>query len=307
MRVLDQFNEKDSSFTTVPAKREITIRDLFTHTGGIACSEEVSAIKMKNKLTTELRTLGEFTKEVVELPIAYQPGEKWVYSGCMNVLAYVCEIISGQSFDQFLQTRLFGPLGMSDTYFYVPAGKASRLPAIYSEDAQGKLQRLPKSEEEKAKDPNGTYFWASGGLNSTLTDYAIFQQMLLNGGEYNGKRILSPATVRMALSNQIGDLNTFFDASGKILGDIEQRDKYGLGFGLTSATSAAILPVSEGSFYWGGFWGTWGWVDPNEGIVAMIFTQKAAVPNTTASDLWGKFQVLVYQAIMQLNYPKRLK
>jgi CubicO group peptidase (beta-lactamase class C family) len=119
--------------------------------------------------------------------------------------------------------------------------------------------------------------------------------MLLNGGEYNGKRILSPATVRMALSNQIGDLNTFFG----------ERDKYGLGFGLTSATSAAILPVSEGSFYWGGSLGTWGWVDPNEGIVAMICTQKA--PNTTASDFSRKFQVLVYQAIMQLNYPKRLK
>jgi CubicO group peptidase (beta-lactamase class C family) len=123
MRVLGQFNEKDSSFTTVPAKREIIIRDLFTHTGGIACSEEVSAIKMKNKLTTESRTLGEFTKALVELPIAYQPGEKWEYSGCMDVLAYVCEIISGQSFDQFLQTRLFGPLGMMIPIFTYQQGK----------------------------------------------------------------------------------------------------------------------------------------------------------------------------------------
>ena len=135
------------------------------------------------------------------------------------------------------------------------------------------------------KTTNGTYFSGGAGLSSSLQDYAIFLQMLLNGGEYNGKRILSPMTINLILTNQIGDLNV-------------GQDKFGLGFSLNSAKSAARLPVPAGAFAWGGYFGTTYWADPKEGVIGLIYTQK--VPNSygNAAD---KFKVLLYQAIMESN------
>ena len=297
-KVLEKFNDKDSSYTTVPAKREITIRQLLTHTSGISYpsigTKEAVAIYAKNKIPSGIgtpnNTLADAMNRLAALPLIHQPGEKWTYGLSVDVVGYLIEVLSGQSLDQFLRTRLFDPLGMNDTYFYLPASKQTRLTRVYTEDSTTALRRMPAQggiSEDYPKQA-GTYFSGGAGLSSTMYDYAIFLQMMLNGGEYNGQRFLSPTTVRLITTNQIGELN-------------QGLNKFGLGFALTSEKSAARLPVSQGSFDWGGFFGTTYWVDPKEGIVALVYTQK--VPNSYG-DLTDKFKVLVYQAITQLQVPK---
>ena len=298
-KVLDKFNEKDSTFTTVPAKREITIRQLLTHTSGISYpgigSKDAVAMYAKNNIPSGIGTpngilLEDAMNRLGALPLLHQPGEKWTYGLSVDLVGRLIEVLSGQSLDQYLRTRLFEPLGMKDTYFYLPTDRQARLTNVFTEDADKKIQPMPARGGISADYPKqpGTYFSGGGGLSSTMYDYAIFLQMMLNGGEYNGNRFLSPTTVRLITTNQIGDLN-------------QGNNKFGLGFAITSAKSAALLPVSEGSFDWGGFFGTTYWVDPREGIVALIYTQK--VPNSYG-DLTDKFKVLVYQAITQMQAPK---
>lgn len=294
-KVLEKFNEKDSSFTTVPAKREITIRQLLTHTSGISYpgigTKEAVAMYAKHKIPsgigTPSGTLSDAMTRLGALPLLHQPGEKWTYGLSVDVVGYLIEVLSGQSLDQYLRTRLFDPLGMNDTFFYLPAAKQSRLTMVYTEDSTKAIKPLPSLNGLSSDYPKqaGTYFSGGAGLSSTMYDYAIFLQMMLNGGEYGGKRFLSPTTVRLITRNQIGDLN-------------QGLNKFGLGFSITSEKSAARLPVSEGTFDWGGFFGTTYWVDPKEGIIAQIYTQK--VPNSYG-DLTDKFKVLVYQAIMQMK------
>ncbi len=292
MTVLDKFNPTDSSYTTQPAKRPITIRQLLTHTSGLDYpgigSKEMTAIYAKAKIPSGIGAapgpvLGESMNRLAALPLVHQPGERWTYGLSCDLLGYLVEVVSGQSFDQFLRTRLFDPLGMNDTWFYLPTAKKSRLLTLYTEDSTKTVTPWPAQRGVFTDYPNqaGTYFSGGAGLSSTAYDYAIFLQMLLNKGEYNGKRFLAPATIRIMLTNQIGDLN---------VGD----NKFGLGVGLVSAKSAAKLPVSEGSFEWGGFFGTTYWADPQTGTIALLMTQK--YPNSYG-DLNDKFRVLVYQAL----------
>ena len=297
-KVLDKFNEKDTTFTTVPAKREITIRQLLTHTSGIGYpvigSKEMNAIYAKYKIPSGIgtpdRKLDEAMIALAALPLSHQPGERWTYGLSVDLLGRLIEVWSGQPLDQFLRTRLFEPLGMNDTYFYLPAAKQNRLATLYTEDSTTALRRQTATLSASPDFPkaNGTYFSGGAGLSSTLYDYGVFLQMLLNGGEYNGKRLLSPTTVRLITTNQIGELN-------------QGLNKFGLGFAITSERSAARMPVSQGSFDWGGIFGTTYWVDPKEDLVALIYTQK--FPNSYG-DLTDKFKVLVYQAITQMNETK---
>lgn len=294
MTVLDKFNEKDSTYTTVPAKREITIRQLLTHTSGISYpqigTKEARAIYAKNQIPSGIGTpefvLADAMNKLATLPLLNQPGEKWSYSISSDLLGYLIEVVSGQSLDQFFKTRIFTPLGMNDTYFYLPAAKQVRLVGLNTEDSTGHVRPAPAYQSGAANYPktNGTYYSGGAGLVSTLDDYAVFLQMLLNGGEYNGKRLLSPATVRMITANQIGELN-------------QGINKFGLGFAITTPASAARIPMSVGSFEWGGFFSTTYWADPKEDLVALIYTQK--YPNTSAGDLSDKFKVLVYQALTE--------
>ena len=200
------------------------------------------------------------------------------------MLGYLVEVISGMSLSDFFAKRIFEPLGMKDSYFYLPSSKYNRLATLYTEDSLHHLAKGPESVNGirlNYPNTNGTYFSGGGGLSSTMYDYAIFMQMFLNGGEYNGKRILSRSSVRMMTMNQIGDLN---QGSGK----------FGLGFGIITERGSARVPLSEGSFEWGGYFGTTYWADPKENIIALIMTQQ--VPNSHG-DLPGKFKVLVYQAL----------
>lgn len=292
--VLDQFNPADSSYTTVPAVRQVTIKDLLTHTSGLGYaqigSKEAKAIYAKNKITAGLGVKDESLLAAMTrlgtLPLMHQPGEKWTYGLNTDLLGNLVEIISGTSLDEFFRARIFEPLQMKDTYFFIPKGKTNRLVNLYTETPGGKLI---KAGETMLNGPvaadypliKSKYYSGGAGLSSTIYDYGVFLQMLLNNGEYNGRRLLGRNTVRMMTMNQIGDLN---------LGD----DKFGLGFRIVSQQGSSHTPAQEGTFSWGGAFATSYWVDPKERMVMLFYRQ---LQNPTHNDVVEKFRALTYQAI----------
>jgi CubicO group peptidase (beta-lactamase class C family) len=218
------------------------------------------------------------------LPLIHQPGEKWIYGLNVDLLGYLVEIWSGLSLDDFFRLRIFEPLGMKDTYFNVPAEKANRLVYLYSEDSVGHL--IKQSGWVLGMDVNfplrkKTYFSGGGGLSSTVYDYAVFLQMLLNGGEYNGQRLLSRNTVRMMTMNQIGNID---------FGD----NKFGLGFSIVTEKSSGAFPSQAGTFSWGGAFSTSYWADPKEKMIVIFYRQSWI---TKHGELGDKFRVLSYQAL----------
>ena len=294
-KVLDKFNPADSSFTTISAKREITIRDLLTHTSGIGYAQigsgPANAIYAKNGVTSgigiENQTLEDNMKKLAKLPLFHQPGEKFTYGLNTDLLGYLVEVVSGMKLDEFMSKRIFEPLGMKDTYFNIPTEKQSRLVSLYSQ-INGNLFYPPESTLMQGTKvyrdyPNlgFTMMSGGGGLSSTIMDYAIFLQMMLNEGTYNGVRILSRNSVRMMTINQIGDLNNGIN-------------KFGLGFGITTEKGSAKLPTQEGTYEWGGMFATSYWVDPKEKIVGLFFRNIYPTQNGDISD---RFRVMVYQAI----------
>jgi CubicO group peptidase (beta-lactamase class C family) len=293
--VLVKFNPADTSYTTVPASREVTIKDLLTHTSGLGYaqigSKEANAIYAKHDITAGLgvknKTLLEAMSKLGELPLMHQPGEKFTYGLNNDVLGCVVEIISGMSLDEFFKTKIFEPLGMKDTYFNIPASKAKRLVNLYTEKSPGVLVKADAGMLNSAAASNyplvpHTYYSGGAGLSSTLYDYGIFLQMLLNNGEYNGKRILGKNTVRMMITNQIEDVN------------YANSNKFGLGFQLVTEKSSGQTPAQVGTFNWGGAFATSYWVDPKEKIVMLFYRQLQA---RSRNDVVEKFRALTYQAI----------
>lgn len=288
--VLDRFNEKDTTFTTVPAKREITIRDLLTHTSGIEYagigSPTMRAIYAKYDIPGGFGSagvrIGDKMRVLGKLPLLHNPGEKFTYGLNVDVLGYLVEVWSGETLDQYFHNHIFTPLGMNDTYFYIPQEKAERLVKVVTEDGNRKLINAPDSFVSYPLLTNGTYYSGGAGLSSTVRDYGIFLQMMLNGGEYNGVRILAPRTVELMTSNQIGDL-------------FVGKDKFGLGFEITTEAGQTQLGISKGSFAWGGYFGTTYWADPEKKIVGLLFINQSPLRH---GDIQGKFKAMVYQAIM---------
>lgn len=275
-KVIKSFNASDSSFTTTPAKREITFRDLLTHTSGIDYpaigTDTMQAIYAKNNIPSGLGYFNESLlskmKTLGGLPLIHNPGERFTYGLNSDLLGCLIEIISGESLETYCHNNIFGPLGMKDTYFNVPATKASRLANVYTEDNNQKI--IEWSQSFRNLDPKypliaKTYFSGGAGLSSTALDYAIFLQMLLNGGSYNGKQILGRRTVELMLSPQL---------PANFLGD----DNMCLGFSLTSQKSGNLNMRNEGSFAWGGYYGTIYWADPKEKMICLIMTQHT--PNS---------------------------
>ena len=293
-QIIDKFNEADSSYTVKPAKREITIRQLLTHTSGISYamigSPEANAIYAKNDIPSGIGTpnykLADVITRLGKLPLVHEPGEKFTYGLNSDVLGYLVEVLSGKSLDTFLKERIFEPLGMKDTYFYLPENKKNRLAKLYTQDKDGKMIKAENRPEFNTDYPKekGTFYAGGAGLSSTAYDYAIFLQTFLNGGQYNGKRILSHAVVNLMIQNQIGDVNM-------------GNKKFGLGFAITTEKEAARIPVPVGSFDWGGIFGTTYWADPKDKIVALLMTQK--YPSSVWGEMQDKFKVLVYQAVLE--------
>ncbi|MVN78535.1 serine hydrolase [Hymenobacter sp. HMF4947] len=301
-KVLATFNPKDSTYTTVPARSEVTIRQLLTHTSGIGYpiigSPEAQAIYAKAHIPSGIGSMGGTLATAMEalgsLPLLHQPGERFTYGLSVDVLGRLIEVLSGQPLDQYLRARIFEPLAMRDTYFYLPAAQQARLVPLYTEDATHRTVPMPAAGMLGLRPdyPNttGTYFSGGAGLSSTIDDYAVFLQMLLNGGTYNGYRLLKPSTVALMTQNQIGDVN-------------QDLNKFGLGFSITTPRGAAQTGQSVGTYEWGGIFGTTYWVDPKEKLIVLLYTQK--YPNTTTPDLVPRFKKLVYEALAKQKAPSK--
>ena len=299
-RVIEKYNPADTSYTTVPAKSEITVRQLMNQTSGIGYaqigSNEANAIYFKNSINggigTPYSNLKEMITKLASLPLFSHPGEKFLYGLNTDVLGYLVEVLSGMPLDKFLSERIFTPLGMKDTYFFLPKEKQHRLVGLYQQDNQGQL-RLQDSViklngnfyRDFPKTPNGSYFSGGAGLSSTAYDYAIFGQMMINGGEYNGIRILSPHTIRLMTKNQIGELVMW--------GNPGNPNRFGLGFGVYTEKSEAIMPVYAGTYDWAGMFASHFWVDPKAKVVAVFMRN---VWPTTQWDFGDRVKALVYQA-----------
>mgnify|MGYP001029993370 FL=1 len=278
-------------YSQLPAKRQITIRDLLTHTAGIsygdgpARDEYLQAGIHGWYLTDKNMTIGEVVKKLVKLPFDAQPGERFVYGYNTDILGYLVEVVSGQTLAEFVEKRITGPLGMKDTYFFLPESKASRLTPAYGADEDGKIKMI----EDPATSPYiyGPRKCYSGGagLVSTAEDYARFLVMLQNGGELGGIRILSPKSVELMASDHVGRLY-----SGGPVG-------FGLGFSIVKDLGASGIPGTMGAFGWGGAYFTTYWVDPVEKLVAVFMIQLLPVP-ANLTDLQDKFRTLVYQSIV---------
>jgi CubicO group peptidase (beta-lactamase class C family) len=296
-KVLATFNEKDSTYTAVPAKSEITIRQLFTHTSGLGYpiigSKEAQAIYAKAHIPSGIGTpagsLAKAMDALGTLPLMHQPGERFTYGLSVDVLGRLIEVLSGQPLDKYLRTRLFEPLGMKDTWFYLPADKQARLTELYTEDPNRRtvlmeplVQPLGRMVPDYPK-AKGTYFSGGAGLSSTIDDYAVFLQMMLNNGVHNGRQLLKPATVALITQNQMGAVS-------------QGGNKFGLGFSITTPENAHVPGLSAGSYEWGGIFGTTYWVDPQQKLVGLIYTQK--YPSSTSRDLASKFKAAVYQSFV---------
>jgi CubicO group peptidase (beta-lactamase class C family) len=245
-----------------PPKRLMTIRDLLRHTSGLVYPPQFSntAInRLYNKAVFEPdNTLADFVASLADLPLAHQPGEVWEYSWGVDVLARVVEVASGLPFDQFLQDRIFGPLRMVDTGFYVPEAKLIRLvDAPEPRDPQFDVTRPRK------------LLSGGGGLVSTAADYLRFCQMLLNGGELDGARILTSQTVQLMTTNSLPpDIRAVGEAIGPARGA-----SWGLGFAIRTGLESSQVPGSVGSYSWNGVWGTYFWIDPAEQMIAVQMIQ----------------------------------
>lgn len=291
--VLKTFNEEEVTWTTEPVKTAITIRHLLTHTSGIGYGvidgderfrKMYAMVGVTDVVTTEPVTIAENVKKLATLPLHHHPGERFTYGEGLDVLGYFIEIVSGQPFDVFLRERLFEPLGMQDTAFYLPEEKAHR------------LVRLQKPENHvwvpypvTFYDPDypikgaRTFFSGGGGLSSTAKDYATFLQMYLNGGKLNGVRILSRTTIETMMRDQTG---TIFGSGDR---------HYGLAFGVVTEQGQVTGGLgNSGTFDWGGYFNTQYFADPQEGTIGIIMKQTREQKDDQTG--W-KFRLLVGQAI----------
>ena len=289
--VLDSLHMSDTTYTTIPAKRDVTIKDLLTHTSGLDYpgigTDKMRAIYAKANIPSGL---GVFDESLVErmnmlgkLPLAFQPGEQWRYGLSIDVLGAVIEVISGESLEDFLRKNIFEPLNMKDTWFNLPADEFDRLTTAYTEDSAQHIVSWVKTGGIDADYPKikKRYFSGGAGLSSTAFDYAVFLQMIMNGGTYNGKTILSKRIVEMMLHPQLDFL-------------FNGKNNFGLGFEIVTDKGSADGSRSAGSFDWGGFFGTTYWADPKEHLICLIMTQQT--PNAHYQ-ISSQFEQLVYASL----------
>ncbi len=271
-------------FDVVPAAREITVKDLLTHTSGLMSGGVSGAEQAKLAPRGANDTLANYIPKLAQTPLDFQPGTLWRYSGLygFDVLARIVEIASGQPYDQFLKQRLFDPLGMKDTGFAPTPERTARLATVYQRTPNG---LVPAQNANQLI--SGTYFSASGGLMSTAEDYLQFAQMLVNGGQMNGKRYLSPRTVELMTANHTGDMvNGQFGRPARGMG-------FALGVQVVLDPVAADLRVSPGTYGWAGAYGTNQNMDPKEKMVSIIMMQGASGP------LQRDFENAVWQAMIE--------
>ncbi len=285
--------EEGGGYRVEPGERPITIRDLLTHTAGIGYGNGVAADQWEEAgiqgwyFADREEPVGVTVAKMGELPQDAHPGERFVYGYNTDILGALIEVVSGQPLDVFLNERIFDPLGMEDTHFYLPEDKRSRLATVYSALEDGGLEKAPEPGHMVGQgmyvDGPRTSFSGGAGLLSTAQDYARFLQMTLNGGIYNGHRILSRNTVELMTVNHLRDIS-LNDGTG-----------FGLGFFVVTDLGARGVPGSIGEYGWGGAYHSTYWVDPVEELVVVYFTQL--IPARDVDD-HGKLRALVYQALL---------
>lgn len=280
-------------YQIVKAKRPITIRDLLTHTSGISYGAGPASDLWKEAgiqgwyFADRDEPIAATVSRIAALPFDAHPGERWIYGYNTDILGVVIEYVSGESLDVFLKNKIFEPLGMKDTHFYLPESKVDRLATVYSFLAGGGLERAPSPGEMVGQ---GAYvdgprksFSGGAGLLSTASDYTNFLQMMLNGGEFNDKRILSRKSVELMTVDHLADI-VFRPGQG-----------FGLGFSVVKDLGARGVLGSVEEYTWGGAYHSTYWVDPQEQLVVVYFTQL--IPARGLDD-HAKLRALIYQALL---------
>ncbi|MFC1539586.1 serine hydrolase domain-containing protein [Candidatus Latescibacterota bacterium] len=275
---------------TVPAKREITIRHLLSHTAGLTYSGGGPLGKMYadagiDELRKPQYPVRELVMALAKLPLAYQPGESFRYSLSDDVLGYLIEVVTGMSFDRFLEERLFIPLGMKDTRFYLSEDQKTRLASLYQVKSGGEIEKTTGIESDYAPPNQQLHFAGGSGLYSTVDDYARFCQMLLNDGELDGVRIVSRKTVELLSTNSVGDIEPNLGEGG---------DKWGFGVSVRTKRIADNELLSTGSFMKSGAWSTYFWIDPKEDMFGVFMTQLRPL----TPEIYFLFSTAVIQTIM---------
>jgi CubicO group peptidase (beta-lactamase class C family) len=298
-------NDRES-YSVVAANRPITIQDLLTHTAGISYGSGPASKEWEDAAITgwyfanRSESVSEVMNRLAKLPFDAHPGEQWIYGYNTDILGALIEQISGQTLADFLNARLFQPLQLQDSHFFLPPEKVDRLATVYSSTDDGSVDRAP-DPGHKAAIPNygyrcvecanqGSYingprksFSGGAGLLSTATDYATFLQMLLNGGALQGKRILTRKTVELMTVDHTGDIA------------YQPGQGFGLGFSIIQDPAATGLPSSVGEYGWGGAYHSTYWVDPAEELIVVYMTQL--IPAIDIDD-HGKLRTLIYQSII---------
>jgi len=266
----------------------LTIAQILTHTSGLGEASGPDAQKA--------RTLADLVPLWLAAPMQYEPGEKWKYTQSgINAAARIVEVVSGQTFDAFLQERLFNPLGMKHTTFYLAPGLHSQLVTAYAKNKEtGLLEPVPPRPEFGPRDrpPQG-----NGGLYSTAPDYARFCQMLLNGGALEGRRYLTPGAMKFLTTPQTGSLPTGF-FQNNTYGN--RGTNYGWGIAtsiLRSPHDGVAAMLSPGTYGHGGAWGTQAWIDPLKGVAYVLMVQRSDFPNSDASEVRRRFQQAAADAL----------
>ena len=290
--VLDTFNPTDSTYTIKPSEKKMTVRHLLTHTSGIGYGiidgdPRFKAIYHKagivDLFTTEDVSIEDNIKKLAKLPLHHEPGKKFTYSEGLDVLGYFIELMSGQKFDRFLEERIFEPLDMQDTFFYLPKTYHERLVHIQTKN-KGRWELFNGAFYDENYPITGaqTFFSGGAGLSSTVADYAKFLQLFLDGGKGNGTQFIGKKTAELIFSDQL-----------KNGGDFE----YGLAFGLLSKNQFDKGGAgSIGTLTWGGYFNTSYFADPEENVIGLIYKQTQNIENDSTS---GGFRELVFQSIIE--------
>jgi CubicO group peptidase (beta-lactamase class C family) len=284
-----------------PARREITVRDLLTHTSGLTYTflgrEPFADLYRKAGVTdglveTEI-TVEENARRLATVPLVFHPGTAWEYSLATDILGRVIEVASGERLDEFLEKRIFEPLGMTDTHFRLPPGKLDRLATVYQPGPDKTIEKLPAGPVKNGyavysssypRPGPSMYLSGGAGLSSTVLDYARFLQMLLNGGELDGARILTEESVALMTRNQCASLDIGIKSHG---------DAFGFGFGVVTEAGKDLGLGSPGTFSWGGFYYTYFWVDPKADLIGIVMAQLHPWGDLA---VWDDFRKLVYAA-----------
>lgn len=292
------------TYRTARPARPMLMIDLLRHTSGLTYgfqqSTNVDAGYRKLKVGERVGggTLDDMIGQLAKLPLEFSPGTAWNYSHSTDVLGYLVGRISGQPFDEFLRTRIFGPLGMDDTGFHVPAEKQSRLAACYAFTPKNPMLLFDDPPSSVYLQPPGLVS-GGGGAVGTASDYLRFCQMLLNGGTHDGVQILSPKTIELMTLNHLPDGKDLPALSRSLFSEVTFNGVgFGLGFAVTLDTTRTMLPGSIGDYSWGGAASTYFWIDPREELITIFMTQL--LPSTTYT-IRRELRTLVYSAFTEAN------